>query len=301
MTSKKILITGGSGLLGNHLTELLLEKNHRVAILSRNKADNQNSFHWNVENKFIDPKAFEKTDTIIHLAGAGIADKRWTVKRKTEIIDSRVKSAELLFEKLKSTSHQVKIFISASAIGIYGDCGDEWMDETHSSTSDFLGETCTQWEASANKFSEIGIRVVILRIGIVLAKDGGALPQMAQPIKLLVGSPLGSGKQFMSWIQIDDLCSAFLKAVEDEKMIGVYNAVAPVPVTNKEFVKALAKVLNRPFLPIRVPGFVLKLILGEKAKIVLDGQRVSAKKIRDAGFRFQFEKVEDALNNIFQD
>ena len=244
-------------------------------------------------------KAFQKTDTIIHLAGTGIADGRWTEKRKKEIIDSRVKSADLIFETLKANAHHVKTFISASAIGIYGDCKDEWIDETYPAAPDFLGETCKVWEAAANKFSTLGIRVVIFRIGIILAKDEGALPQMARPVKLFAGSPLGSGKQFMSWIHVTDLCRVFLKAVEEERMTGVYNAVAPNPVTHREFIKSLTKVLHRLFIPIPVPAFILRLILGEKAKIVLDGQRVSSKKIRDTGFRFQFEKAEDALKNIF--
>jgi uncharacterized protein (TIGR01777 family) len=297
--AKKILITGGTGLIGNHLRKLLSEKNYDVSVLSRS-AGNKKSFQWSIENNFIDLSAFQKTGTIIHLAGTPLADGRWTEKRKKEIIDSRVKSAALIFETLKANPHEIKTFISASAIGIYGDSGDEWMDETHPASSDFLGETCKQWEAATNRFSELGIRVVVIRIGIILSKDGGALPQMSQPIKILGGSPLGSGKQFMSWIHIDDLGRIFLKAIEDERMHGVYNAVAPHPVTNKEFIKLLTRTLHRPFFPIRVPAFILKWILGEKAKMVLNGQRVSSKKIQGTDFKFQFEKLEGALNDVYR-
>jgi uncharacterized protein (TIGR01777 family) len=211
-----------------------------------------------------------------------------------------VKSAALIFETLKANPHEIKTFISASAIGIYGDGGDEWVDEAHPASSDFLGETCKQWEAAANQFSEIGIRVVIIRIGIILSKDGGALPQMSRPIKIVGGSPLGSGKQFMSWIHIDDLGRIFLKAIEDEQMHGIYNAVAPDPVTNKEFIKLLTRTLHRPFFPMHVPSVMLKLILGEKAKMVLNGQRVSSVKIQGTGFEFQFNKLEDALNDVYR-
>jgi uncharacterized protein (TIGR01777 family) len=297
MPGHHILITGGTGLIGNHLRELFREKKFGIAVLSRNPSGKEGNFLWDIDNSFIDPKAFRETNTIIHLAGTSISDGRWTEKRKKEIIESRVKSAELIFKMLRGNPRQVKTFISASAIGIYGDCGDAWVDETHLAAPDFLGETCKQWEAAANKFSATGIRVVILRIGIILAKDGGALPQMKRPVKLAGGSPLGNGNQFMSWIHIDDLCGAFLKAVEDERMHGVYNAVAPNPIANRIFMRSLAKVLHRPFLPIHVPALVLKWVLGEKAKIVLDGQRVSSKKIQEAGFRFQFENIEEALLN----
>ncbi len=299
MSSSNILITGGTGLLGNHLKKLFAEKNYHVNILSRNPGNTENVFLWNVEDKFIDTEVFKEAETIIHLAGTSIAEKRWTAKRKKEIIESRTTSTELLYEKLKTTPHRVKTFISASAIGIYGDMNDKWANEDQLPGTDFSANVCKQWEASVNRISELGIRVVILRIGIVLAKDGGALPQLALPVKLFVGSALGSGKQYVSWIHIDDLCNVFLKAMNDEKINGVYNAVAPDPVSNKAFTKALAKILHRPMWPVRVPSFILRMLLGEKAAIILTSQRVSSKKIISAGFNFQFKNLEDALENIY--
>ena len=300
MATKRILISGGTGFLGNNMKRLFEEKGYHVAILTRKPSTEASMFQWDVKNNFIDPGAFENTDVIIQLAGRNIAEGRWTAERKKEIIDSRVKSIALIYEKLKSTHHRVKTVIVASAIGIYGDTGDQWVDENSSVAHDLLGETCSRLEAEANKFSGLGIRVVIFRIGIVLDKNGGALPQLAAPVKYFVGSPVGSGKQFMSWIHVDDLSAVFLKAVEDETMKGTYNAVAPCPVTNKEFMKMLAKIMHRPLLPFSVPALFINLILGEKAKIVLEGQRVSGKKIQEAGFRFKYEDAGKALTAIYK-
>jgi len=300
LSAQKILITGGSGFLGKHLIDRLAEKNCHVNILTRQKAAKFPEFYWSPEKNEIDLKAIDQVETIIHLAGANLGEGRWTATRKKEIIDSRVQSASLLFNSLSSISHSVKTFISASAIGIYGDTYDEWIDENHSPSDNFLSETCLQWESVANRFLEIGIRVVILRIGIVLSKDGGALPQLALPVKLFAGSPLGTGNQYMSWIHINDLGSVFLKAIEDKNMSGVYNAVAPNPVANKEFIKTLAHLFHRPVWPFAVPVFILKILLGEKSMIVLEGQRVTSKKIQDLGFKFQFENLEAALKNIYK-
>ena len=298
VSTKNILITGGTGFLGSHLKKILAEKNYRVAVLSRSRMSSENSFQWNVENKFIDPKALEETDTIIHLAGASLAEDRWTERRKKVIIDSRVKSAELLFEKLKNTSHHVTTFISASGIGFYGETHDQWVDESSAAGNDFPPQVCIAWEDAVKKIASLGIRVVIIRIGFVLAKDGGALPVLSKPVRWFIGSPLGSGKQFLSWIHVDDVCSIFLKALEDEKMNGVFNAVATNPVTQKEFMLALASNLRRILLPIHVPAWFLKMLLGEKSVLVLSGQRVSNKKLLDSGFQFQYLKLEDALSDI---
>jgi len=219
---------------------------------------------------------------------------------KKEIIDSRVKSGDLLFDKLKHGSHTVKTFISISGIGIYGNSGDRWVDESSPASDDFLGDVCKAWEAVANKIASLNIRTVIMRTGVVLDKDEGALPIIAKPVKLFAGAALGSGKQYMSWIHVDDLCSIFLKASEDNSMQGVYNAVAPDPQTNKEFTKILANVLKKPLIFPAVPAFALKLILGEKASIVLEGQRVSCKKILSTGFQFRFAELENALKDIYK-
>jgi len=296
MSSPGILITG-TGFLSGYLRKKLEKNNCRIHFLSRTPVDSS-SYRWDMKTRWIDPAAFENVHTIIHLAGASLADGRWTAERKKEIIDSRVNSAKLIYEKLKLSGHSIQTFISASAVGIYGDAGDEWISEDHSISPDFLGETCRLWESAARRFADLGIRVVILRIGVVLSGDGGALPVMARPVKLFAGAPLGSGNQFMSWIHIDDLCSIFLKAVEDGSMNGIYNAVAPNPVTNKEFMTKLASALHRPLWPFNVPAWLLKILLGEKSKIVLDGQRVSAQKLRDSGFTFNFSNLEQAIHDI---
>jgi len=300
MSSPKILITGGSGSIGKHLRKIFAQNNYHAKILTRNQHPGQDGFHWNLDSNYIDPKAFDETGTIIHLAGANLNDGRWTAKRKKEIIDSRVKTAALIFEKLKSTSHEVRTFISASGTGIYGNTGDVEVNETSASGNDFSAEVCRQWEEEAKKFSGIGIRVVILRVGPVMAKESGALPELALPVKFFGSAPLGTGKQVMSWIHLEDACAAYLKAVEDTTMQGVFNVVAPNPVSNRDLMKAFAKILHRPFWPFHIPSFALELLLGEKAGIALGGQRVSSKKIQQAGFKFQFENIESALSDLLK-
>ena len=248
----------------------------------------------------MDISAFKDTGTIIHLAGAGIADKRWTPSYKRQILESRIQSAELLFESLKKMPGHVHTFISASAVGFYGDSGDAWVDEGFHSKDDFLGTVCREWEKSARRFETLGIRIVILRIGIVLAKDGGALPPLALPVKLFAGAPLGSGNQYLSWIHINDLVRIFYFAVKNKKMHGVYNAVAPGPVTNKTITREIASVIKRFVWPFRIPAFILKMILGEKATIVLEGQRASSEKIRMSGFEFNHSDLHKTLKELLQ-
>lgn len=294
-----ILITGASGLIGTRLTEMLLQKGHQVSHLSRSEKDGAvKSFKWNVDQHQIDEDALQGVDTIIHLAGAGVADKRWTAKRKQEILDSRTRSSQLLFDVLKKGNHQVTTFISASAIGYYGFMSDDELTEDSPAGTDYLASVTKQWEEEVNKIESLDIRVVKIRIGIVLSEKGGALKEMMLPIKFFVGSPLGSGNQYLSWIHIDDLCAMFCKAVEDKRMHDAYNGVGIHPVTNRALTRAIAKVLNRPmFLP-PIPGFILKLIIGEMADIVLGGSKVSASKIQQAGFSFQFDSLEKALRSL---
>ena len=298
MSNLKTLITGASGLLGSYLIPHFQQEEIPVSIIGRKKTQNTDSFVWDIEKKIIPEDALKDTGTIIHLAGAGISDKRWTKSYKKEIIDSRVKSANLIFEKLKHEKHNVKTYISASAIGYYGENGNTWVEEGIQYNNGFLSETCRIWEDSALQFEKLGIRVVIIRIGLVLAKNGGVLPAIALPVKLFAGAPLGSGKQYMSWIHIEDLCHMFSFAVKNEKIRGVYNAVAPGPVTNKEFTKEIASTLHRPVWPVNVPAVLLKLILGEKAAIVLDGQRVSSEKIRMTGFEFKHTELKKVLKEL---
>jgi uncharacterized protein len=298
--SKKILITGASGLIGTRLTELLLQKGYQVSHLGRTKRNGSvPSFTWDVEKGTMDTQALEGVGTIIHLAGAGIADKRWTTKRKSEILQSRVQSSALLYNTLLTSVHQVQSVVSASAIGYYGfGLGDKIFTETDHAGNDYLAQVTQQWEQSVDKIATLNIRVAKLRVGIVLSNLGGALVEMAKPIKLYAGAPLGTGKQYLSWIHIDDLCSLFIKAIDDKEVKGACNAVSGDWVTNKEFTTLLAKVLNRPlFLP-HVPKFIMKLILGEMAMLVLNGSKVSADKIKEAGFIFDFPNLETALKNL---
>jgi hypothetical protein len=295
-----ILISGGSGLVGAHLSKLLTEKGHQVAILSRSAKSPSpyRSFVWNPEKGIFPTEALENTEVIIHLAGAGIADHRWSPSYKEEILKSRTESANLIFRSLKNNKHRVHTFISSSAVGFYGDCGDAWIDELRPPADDFMGKVCEAWERSAIQFETLGIRVARIRTGVVLANGSGALPVLARTVKLFAGAPLGNGQQYIPWIHINDLSNIYLFAIDNKTIHGAYNASAPSPVTNKHFTELLGRVLHRPIWPIAVPGFLLKLILGEKAVVVLNGQRTTSEKIRLAGFHFQFTDAELALKDL---
>ncbi len=299
--SKIVLVTGGTGLVGTRLTSLLTEKGYQVRYLSRNpgKVSEVESFSWDIDRQTIDEKALDGVDYIIHLAGAGVADKKWTIQRKKEILQSRTKSTEVLRSALANKDHQVKAFISASAVGYYGwDTGGVWKKEDSRFGDDFLATVTKSWEAEVDQVEKLGIRVAMLRIGIVLSDKGGALKELTKPIKWGAGAALGKGDQYMSWIHLDDLCKMFIHALENDTIQGIYNAVAPNPVTNKELSKLSAKVLGKPFFLPNVPGFVLKLVLGEMASMVLGGNRVSSEKIQNDGFTFTYPEVEPALNDL---
>lgn len=300
--AKNILITGATGLVGSQLTEILLQRGYNVSHLGRTKRSGKvSSYVWNVDNGSIDKDAFKEVDTIIHLAGAGVADKRWIVARKKEILDSRIKSTRLLFKTLEKETHQVRSIISASAIGLYGfTAGEEIFTEDSKPGTDFLAQVTQQWEKEVDTISSLEIRVVKMRIGIVLSDKGGALPAMAKPIRFGVGAPLGSGKQYLSWIHLDDLCAMFLKAVEDETMIGAYNAVGTEWVTNEEMTKSIASALKRPLWLPSIPAFLMKMIIGEMAVIVVNGSKVSSGKIQKAGFKFQYTELAAALNDLLK-
>jgi uncharacterized protein (TIGR01777 family) len=272
---------------------LLTEKNHEVRILSRNPK-NINEFKWDFSKGFLDDKAIENIDYIIHLAGAGIADKRWTKERKEVIVNSRVATANLIFDKIKSQNIRLKGFISASGSNYYGaQTTAKVFKESDAVGTDFLGQVCQKWEAAANQFKELNIPVTILRTGVVLSKTGGALEKMRTPIV----SPLGSGNQYMAWIHIDDLCNLYIKAVE-ENFVGVYNTVSPEFHTSKTFSKALAKAIKRLYLPIAVPSFLLKLVFGELAIILLHGSRLSSGKLEKKGFVFKYKELKRALESL---
>jgi len=304
-----ILITGGTGLIGKALTNALLEKNYKVIILSRGligqQADTNNpSFaKWDIQSQHIDKAAISNADYIIHLAGAGVADKRWTKKRKQEILDSRVKGSELIVKALQEIPNKVKAVISASAIGWYGPDpvipNPKPFREDDPNDHAFLGETCKRWEESLAPISKMGKRLVKLRTGIVLSKDGGALKEFKNPLRFGVAAILGSGKQVISWIHIDDLVRLYIAAIEDQNMNGVYNAVAPVPVSNKKLTLQLARTQKGNFfIPVHVPSFVLKIVLGEMSVEVLKSATVSCDKVHYCGFVFLFPSIESALANL---
>jgi len=300
-SSRNILITGASGLIGTRLIKNLMEKGHRVSVLSRQNSNFKgvSTFNWDIDKQLIDLKAFEGIDTIIHLAGAGIADKRWTKQRKQEIVDSRIRSTQLLYHTIDAIKANVKTFISASAVGYYGDRNDEMLYEESESGTGFLADCCKQWEAAVDEGLKSGIRVVKLRIGIVLSKQGGALSELARPVSFFVGAPLGSGKQWMPWIHLTDLVSIFEKAIENSDYSGTFNACTPFPVTNYEFTKILAKKLFRPVWPVNVPEFVLKTMLGEMSTVILNSTRTSPQKLMDIGFRFRYQGLDAALSEIY--
>lgn len=293
----RILITGASGLVGTRLTKLLLERGHEVSHLGRTKKSGSiKSFVWDVDAGTMDVEALQNIDAVIHLAGAGIADKRWTEKRKREILESRTKSTALIVQKIDGGNNPVKVLVSGSAIGYYGmTLSAEEFTEASAGGEGFLADVVKAWEREAEQLKDK--RLVMIRTGVVLSKNDGALKEIARPVRLGVGAALGTGNQYVSWIHLDDLCDIFIKAVEDENMHGPYNATAGA-VTNHELTKAIAKTLHRPLWLPGAPGFALRMFLGEMADLVLYGSKVTSNKIRKAGFSFKFDTLEKALNNL---
>ncbi|WP_296637983.1 TIGR01777 family oxidoreductase [Polaribacter sp.] len=290
----KILITGGTGLVGTKLISLLEKKGNRVRVLTRSPKKN-NEFKWDLSSNYIAEEALRNIDYIIHLAGAGIAEKRWSKDRKKVIIDSRVNSANLLFTKIKELDISLKGFISASGTGYYGaKTSEDIFIESDLVGSDFLGEVCNKWESAAMQFKDLKTPVSLIRTGIVLSEKGGALEKMRTPI--IAG--LGSGNQYLPWIHIEDLCNLYIKAIED-KLEGAFNAVAPEFHTSISFSKILAMSTSKPFTKICVPGLLLKIVFGEMATILLEGSRVSSKKIEQLGFKFKYPELSGALKELF--
>ena len=303
-----ILITGGTGLVGKVLVKHLLKKNYTVTILTRNMKDVKEKEGvtyalWDVKNGTIDTEAVLKADAIIHLAGAGVMDKKWTPDYKKEILESRTKSSELLIDTLRKTKHNVKVIVSASAIGWYGEdkIPGHYFTENEPPDQDFLGEVCLQWEKSTEPAEQLGIRVCKMRTGIVLSDGGGAYPEFKASLKFGVAAILGSGKQVISWIHIDDLCRAYIYALENEGVKGSYNAVAPMPVSNKLLTLTIAdkvKGKGKFYIPVHVPQFVLQTMMGKRSIEILKSATVSCKKIKDAGFSFLFPDITAAVNAI---
>jgi uncharacterized protein (TIGR01777 family) len=298
----KVVITGGTGLVGKALTNLLLSKGFEVFVLTRNQKQATqftNYSFWDVENEIIDEQLIKTADYIIHLAGEGIADKRWTASRKKQILESRTKPLELIYKVLKNNPNQLKAVVSASGVGYYGAITSEKVfTETDEAAIDFLGKTCVDWEHAVDKFTELGVRTVKLRTGIVLAKEGGALPKMMMPFNYGFGSAIGSGKQYVPWISLTDLCNMYLFAVENNQLQGSFNAAIEDETTNLILSEAIAKSLNKKIWLPNVPALVLKMIFGEMASLLLYGSRVSNKKIKDAGFGFKNEDLTSTLKEL---
>ena len=294
---KKILITGGSGLIGRAVTAHLQQHGYEVAWLSRKPKKKQKVFLWDVDKDTLDEEALHSCDAIIHLAGAGVADKRWTDKRKAQILESRTQSSRLLFGALQKLDRRPEVFVSASAVGYYGfDTGSKLIDEESPKGTDFLAEVVARWEEEVLKIQALGVRTVLLRTGTVLDKKGGALREMLKPP---VAAPLGSGRQYMSWIHLQDLAALYHFALS-QPLTGIYNAISPHPVTNRQLTELAAKEKGKPFLPVPVPAFLLKVVLGEMANMVIGGSKVSSHKIEGEGFTFRFPFVKDALKDIYK-
>jgi uncharacterized protein (TIGR01777 family) len=300
--NRKILITGGSGTVGQHLSMLLMRKGYEVVHLSRSEGKNPKikTFLWNIEAKEIDANCIDGVDVIVHLAGAGIADSRWTAQRKKTLIESRTHSIQLIYDLLKKYPHQVNSVISAGASGFYSDRGDEWMTENSAPNKDFLANCSIWWEQAVDEALAMGLRVVKFRTGIILDKKEGALPKMVFPIKLGLGAPLGSGKQYVSWIHIHDVANMYLKGIEDENLQGAYNMSTPNPLSNAELTKAIAKTLKKPLWLPNIPAFLLKLIFGEMSAVVLGSTRMDVKKITAMGFQFRYPDIDSALQEIYE-
>lgn len=298
-TYNVVLITGGSGMIAQELSSLLEQNGYEVRFLSRSKKT-ENHYVWKIKSGFIDRAAFKDVNHIIHLAGANISDKRWTKKQKKEILESRTDSTQLLFDTINN--HQIKLdtFIATSAVGYYGtQKKDIEFTEDSPVGTDFLATVCNEWERISDNFKLIkNTRVVTLRLGVVLSKDGGAFEKMTKPILVNVGAALGSGEQYIPWIHLNDLCLFMKYVIENKAIEGIYNVVAPEHITNTEFTNRIAQKLNKKIWLPNIPSFILKLILGEMATIVLNGNKVSSKKLQSTAFEFNYPTVEKALNNL---
>ena len=300
--AEKILITGISGMVGSVLSNLLLNAGYTLAGLSRQaRSDSKITYYrWDIDNGYIDLAAFRGVYAIIHLAGASVTDGCWTKARKATIMNSRVDSTRLLFETISKLDRQKPTtFIAASATGFYGDAGDTLLDEQAKNGNDFLARVAHNWEKQTKEQAiSLGMRWAILRTGVVFSNTGGAFPKLARPIKYYLGAAFGSGKQYVSWIHIADLCGIFFHLIRHKDLQGIYNAVAPEPITNQMLTNIIAKHLNRPIWLPRLPAFVLRKVLGEMADVVLLGSRVSSEKIEKTGYVFRYPTLKAALVNL---
>lgn len=296
---EKVLITGASGAIAKALYTKLKAK-YEVCFLTRKK-EAENEFEWDVENHIIDPAALDGVQHVIHLAGANISEKRWTDDRKKELISSRIDSAKLILNTLKNKGIMLKSFISASGINYYGtETSEKIYTEEDQPGKDFLSKVVILWENAADEFKEENLaeRVVKVRTAIVLSPSDGALPKMSVPVKLGIGSPIGSGKQYMPWIHLEDICEIYVWILENADIEGSFNASAPEHTDNAAFTRAMSRILKKPFWAPNVPSFILKLIFGELANALLQGSRASSEKIQKAGFKFKFPDLKTALEDL---
>ncbi len=297
----KVLVTGATGFVGQRVVKELLDGGHEVVVLTRNIAKGAVTlggqckyFVWSDYTTLPPREAFDGVNGIIHLMGEGIAEKRWDEVQKKKIYDSRILATAKLIEVIKELEKKPSVFVSASAVGIYGDRGAEEINENSSLADDFLAKVCKGWEAQAIKAKALGLRAVLIRTGVVLGKNGGALKKMLPIFKLGGGGPVGSGKQYMSWIHVDDLAAMYIEALKNPQMEGVFNGTAPYPATSKEFARQLGKTLHRPaFAP--APAFALKLVFGEMSQVLLDGQKVIPTKFKEKNFNFRYPTLTEAL------
>jgi uncharacterized protein (TIGR01777 family) len=297
----KILITGATGLIGTDLVKKLRDRNHQINILVRKKTGAEHEFLWDQKNEEIDEKAFEGIDSIIHLAGASVG-KRWTDDYKKELYSSRIDTAHFLFKTCVKLNVKLKSYISASGINYYGTyTSDQILTENDEvQHKDFLSELSMAWENSADEFSAISDKTVWVRTAMVLSEKGGSFPMLKNIVDFNIGSALGSGKQWMNWIHLDDLVNIFIAAVEKEEISGKYNAVGDEIPTNEGFMKALAKADKKLFLPINVPGFLMKILLGEMSEIILTGTRASNQKIKNTGLNFEYLTINQAFIDLIK-
>lgn len=298
MSNPHLLITGGTGFIGQKLCPLLMKEGYQLTVLTRDSAkakklfgDDIKTISWTDEIAKLAP-----IDAVINLAGEGILDKRWSPARKQVLLDSRVALTEALVRAIVDSGHKPQVFINGSAVGFYGDCADEPCPETAPPGKDFAAMLCKQWEIAANRIKAISCRLAIIRIGVVLDKQGGALERMAVPFKMGVGGKLGSGKQWFPWIHRDDLCKLIIFLLKDTRCSGAYNATAPAPVTNRELSKALGKALGKP-AAIPTPAFALKAALGESSSLLLGSQNAQPNKALQEGFKFHYTTIEHCLKD----
>ena len=302
---KTILITGGTGLIGRYLIKSLSKDSNTIYVLTRSESrfeNNVNFINWDPDSQRLDLSNIPAVDYIINLAGASIDGSRWTNSYKRKILESRLNSTSLLFKEIKKLKQKPSLYIGASATGFYKKNTKVAQVEEDYKGFDFLSDVVAKWEKESNNFMKYGIRTVLLRIGLVLSKDGGVLKKLYPIFKLFLGVPIGSGRQTISWIHIKDLVDFILKSIGDNKISGAYNLTAPEVITNYKFTEELALVWKRPVFPkiFKAPSLIVKLLFGEQSSLVLNGLNVSSNKIESTSFKFSFININSALKDIYR-